>query len=73
MRLVPLCAAALALAGCTSSDLSPVHTVAATSSNDAAAAASLISAYRVSMGLSPVAIDPRLNQAAANSSAGQIR
>lgn len=66
MRLVPLCAAVLALAGCTSSDRSPVHTVAATSSNDAAAAASLISAYRVSMGLSPVAVDPRLNQAAAH-------
>jgi uncharacterized protein YkwD len=66
MRPVLLCAAAaLALAGCTSSDLSPVHSVQATSSNDAAAAASLISAYRVSVGLSPVTVDPRLNQAAA--------
>ena len=64
MRFVLLCAAALALSGCTKSDLSPIHAVGATSSSDAAAAASLISAYRVSRGLSPVAVDPRLNRAA---------
>ena len=64
MRFVLLCAAALALSGCANSDLSPVHSVGATSSSDAAAAASLISAYRVSRGLSPVAVDPRLNRAA---------
>ena len=66
MRSFLFCAAAaLALAGCAKSDLSPVHVVQATSSTDAAAAASLISAYRVSQGLSPVSVDPRLNEAAA--------
>ncbi|HEX2137502.1 MAG TPA: CAP domain-containing protein [Microvirga sp.] len=65
MRFVLLCAAAaLAVSGCTKSDLSPVHAVGASSATDAAAAASLISAYRVSRGLSPVAVDPRLNRAA---------
>jgi uncharacterized protein YkwD len=67
MRFLLLCAAAsLALAGCTSSDLSPVHAVQVTSSNDAATAASLISAYRLSRGLPPVAVDSRLNQAASH-------
>ena len=66
MRSFLVCAAAaLALAGCANADLTPVHVVQATSSNDAAAAASLISAYRVSRGLSPVSVDPRLNEAAA--------
>jgi len=65
MRSFLFCAAAAAaLAGC-ASDLTPVHAVQATSSNDAAAAASLISSYRVSRGLSPVSVDPRLNEAAA--------
>jgi uncharacterized protein YkwD len=67
MRYLLVCAAtSLALAGCASSDLSPVHTVQATSTNDAATAAALISAYRVSRGLPPVAVDARLNQAAAH-------
>jgi uncharacterized protein YkwD len=66
MRLVLICAAAaLALAGC-SSDLAAIYPVSATSTNDAAAAASLISAYRVSRGLSPVTVDERLNEAAAH-------
>ena len=67
MRSFLLCAvAAVALSGCTTSDLSPVHAVGGSSSTDAAAAASLISAYRVSRGLSPVEVDSRLNAAAAH-------
>jgi uncharacterized protein YkwD len=67
MRFLLVCAtASLALAGCANSDLTPVHVVQATSSNDAATAASIISAYRVSRGLSPVTVDGRLNEAAAH-------
>lgn len=64
MRSILLCAiTVLALAGC-ASDPTPLHMVTATSTSDAAAAASLISAYRVSRGLSPVTVDTRLNRAA---------
>ena len=56
---------ALGLAGCASeSALTPTSKVLSSSTNDAAAAASLISAYRVSRGLSPVTVDPELNKAA---------
>jgi uncharacterized protein YkwD len=66
MRTVTFCLlAALALAGCaTESSLTSQHAVLATSTSDAAAAASLISAYRVSQGLSPVTVDSQLNKAA---------
>jgi uncharacterized protein YkwD len=64
MRFVLVCIlAGLALAGC-AADPKPLYAVTGTSTTDAAAAASLISAYRVSRGLSPVSVDPRLNQAA---------
>jgi len=56
---------ALALAGCASdTSLTGGSTVLASSTSDAAAAARLISAYRVSKGLSPVTVDPKLNEAA---------
>ncbi|MBF9196305.1 CAP domain-containing protein [Microvirga terrestris] len=56
---------ALGLAGCAGdSALTPKDAVLASSTNDAAQAAALISAYRVSKGLSPVTVDPRLNKAA---------
>jgi len=56
---------ALGLAGCASdSALAPTSTVLSSSTSDAAAAAALISAYRVSRGLSPVTVDPDLNKAA---------
>jgi uncharacterized protein YkwD len=64
MRAVSVCLlAVLALAGCATE---PPRTseVLSTSTSDAAAAASLISAYRVSKGLSPVKVDPHLNEAA---------
>jgi len=66
MRIVSLCTlVALGLAGCaTESSLTGTYTVLGSSTSDAATAASLISAYRVSKGLSPVTVDPRLNQAA---------
>jgi uncharacterized protein YkwD len=56
---------ALALAGC-SFDLTPSATdeVTAISTSEAAAAASLISAYRVAHGLPAVSVDSRLNDAA---------
>jgi uncharacterized protein YkwD len=63
MRLLLLVAAVLALAGC-SSDLTARYPVTSTSTADAEQAAALISAYRVSKGLSPVTVDRRLNQAA---------
>jgi uncharacterized protein YkwD len=62
-RLVFVCAAALALAGC-ASDLTARYPVTSTSIAEAEQAAALISAYRVSKGLSPVTVDSRLNQAA---------
>jgi len=64
MRAFVLCLlGALALAGCATEPLR-TSDVLSSSTKDAAAAASLISAYRVSKGLSPVAVDPRLNEAA---------
>lgn len=64
MRRLLLCAAAVsALASC-SADPAGRYTVIASSTGDAQAAAQLISAYRVSRGLSPVTVDPRLNRAA---------
>jgi uncharacterized protein YkwD len=66
MRVLSFCALiALALAGCASdASLTSGDAVLASSTNDAAAAARLISAYRVSRGLSPVSVDPKLNEAA---------
>jgi uncharacterized protein YkwD len=66
MRKASLCfLAALALAGCaTESSLTSQHAVLGTSTSDAAAAASIISAYRTSRGLSPVTVDTQLNKAA---------
>lgn len=56
---------AVGLAGCASDlGLTPTSTVLSSTTSDAAAAASLISAYRVSKGLSPVTVDPTLNKAA---------
>ena len=56
---------ALALAGCASdTSLTRTHTVIGSSTSDAQAAAAIISAYRVSRGLSPVTVDTRLNEAA---------
>jgi uncharacterized protein YkwD len=66
MRVLSFCALiALALAGC-ASDASLVggDTVLASSTKDASEAARLISAYRVSKGLSPVTVDSKLNEAA---------
>ncbi|WP_243369488.1 CAP domain-containing protein [Microvirga solisilvae] len=66
MRALSFCALiALALAGC-ASDASLVggDTVLASSTKDATEAAKLISAYRVSRGLSPVTVDSKLNEAA---------
>jgi uncharacterized protein YkwD len=56
--------AALTLAGCAGQALQATHQVTGSSTSDAAQAASLISAYRVSQGLSPVVVDGRLNKAA---------
>ena len=56
--------AALSLAGCAGQALQATHQVTGSSTSDAAQAASLISAYRVSQGLSPVVVDGRLNKAA---------
>jgi uncharacterized protein YkwD len=66
MRIVSLCVlSVLALAGCAGgSSLTGTYTVLSSSSSDAEKAASIISAYRVSNGLSPVTVDPRLNRAA---------
>jgi uncharacterized protein YkwD len=55
---------AFALGGCAGQKLPVNHRVTASSTTDAATAASLISAYRASRGLSPVSVDSRLNQAA---------
>ncbi len=62
-RLLLIAAGALALAGC-ASDLTARYSVTSTSTADAGQAAALISAYRVSKGLSPVTVDSRLTQAA---------
>jgi uncharacterized protein YkwD len=56
-------ATALALAAC-SADPVGRYVVTAASTSDAAAAAALISAYRVARGLGPVTVDTRLNRAA---------
>jgi uncharacterized protein YkwD len=56
--------AVLALAGCAGQQLPAAHQVTGSTTTDAAQAASLISAYRVSQGLSPVTVDSRLNDAA---------
>jgi uncharacterized protein YkwD len=57
--------AALALAGCASDDaLVARDAVTAVSTAEAGAAATMISAYRVAHGQSPVTVDPRLNRAA---------
>jgi uncharacterized protein YkwD len=53
----------LALAGCASDPVGR-YSVTAVSTSDGAAAAALISAYRASQGLGPVAVDSRLNRAA---------
>lgn len=64
MRSVLLCAVvALALAGC-ANPMAGRYPVTTTSTADAEKAAALISAYRVSRGLSPVTVDGRLTQAA---------
>lgn len=64
MRAVSICLLlALALAGC-ATELTRENAVLTSSTKDAAQAAALISAYRVSKGLSPVSVDPRLNEAA---------
>ncbi|MXQ13003.1 CAP domain-containing protein [Microvirga makkahensis] len=56
---------ALALSGCAgNTSLTGGDAVLASSTSDAAAAARLISAYRASKGLSPVSVDPKLNEAA---------
>jgi uncharacterized protein YkwD len=56
---------ALGLAGCAGDvSLNGGDAVLASSTNDAAAAARLISAYRVSRGLGLVTVDPKLNEAA---------
>jgi uncharacterized protein YkwD len=56
---------ALALAGCASDDaLVARDAVTAVSTAEAGAAATMISAYRVAHGQSPVTVDPRLNRAA---------
>ena len=63
---------ALALAGCAGdSALTPKDAVLASSTNDAAAAARLISAYRVSQGLSPVTVDSQPQQGGRASGAGR--
>lgn len=66
MRILSLCALlALALAGCAGdSALMGTDAVRSSSTRDAAAAARIISAYRVSKGLSPVTVDSTLNEAA---------
>ena len=66
MRIAAICAlAALTVAGCaTEGALAPATPVLASSTGDAASAAALISAYRVSRGLSPVTVDSGLNRAA---------
>ncbi|WP_414472275.1 CAP domain-containing protein [Microvirga sp. M2] len=66
MRVLSFCALlALALAGCAGdTSLLGGDKVLASSTHDAAAAARLISAYRVSRGLSPVTVDSKLNEAA---------
>jgi uncharacterized protein YkwD len=68
---------AVTLAGCASQPLPVNHQVTGSTTTDAAQAATLISAYRVSRGLSPVAVDSRLNSAAehqarAVAAAGQL-
>jgi uncharacterized protein YkwD len=64
MRSILVCAVmTMLLAGC-ASDPAPKFNVTALSTNEAAEAAALISAYRVSRGLSPVAVNGRLNRAA---------
>jgi uncharacterized protein YkwD len=55
---------AVTLAGCASQPLSSQHEVTGSTTRDAAEAASLISAYRTSRGLSAVSVDSRLNDAA---------
>lgn len=68
----------LAVAGCSAEPpLTARDTVTSVSTGDAGAAASLISAYRIAHGLSPVTVDPLLNQAAetqarAVAAAGQL-
>jgi uncharacterized protein YkwD len=66
MRIALVCALmTLGFAGCAAeSSLTPASAVLASSTGDAASAATLISAYRVSRGLSPVTVDSRLNRAA---------
>ncbi len=66
LALVLACALAAPLLASCSSDLAqrvPSAQVS-TSTGDAGEAATLISRYRVAQGLSPVAVDPRLNKAA---------
>lgn len=58
---------ALLVVGCARTQtVQPGVNVSALSTSEAAEAATLISAYRVSRGLSPVTVDPRLNEAAAH-------
>ena len=63
MRLVFACLTAVLLAGCS---LNPTarYSVTTSSVDEAAQAAALISEYRVSKGLGPVTVDPKLNRAA---------
>src|SRR4051795_10572435 len=64
MRFILTCTAALFLLGGCASGLVPKYAVTATSTSEAAEAAALISAYRVSRGLAPVGVDQKLNRAA---------
>lgn len=65
-RILSFCALlTLALAGCAGDmSLTGGDAVLSSSTNDAAAAARIISAYRVSKGLGPVTVDSKLNEAA---------
>lgn len=65
IKIVGAALLGLALGACALTDpLKPVASVEAVSVADAAEAAALISAYRASRGLGPVAADSRLNAAA---------
>jgi len=63
VRFVLTAALALALAAC-AGDPARTYAVTGSSTGEAGEAARIISAYRVSQGLSPVSVDPRLNAAA---------
>ena len=65
MRQVPVCILlALSLAGCAGLSPGPTAQVTGASTNEAVAAAALISQYRAAYGLPPVTVDGKLNRAA---------